>query len=52
MKTVMDMQHRSQDDRESLAEQIEDAFRHSALCRQIEHQEAKRQGSFRVPATD
>jgi hypothetical protein len=52
MKTVMDMQHRSQDDRESLAEQIEDAFRHSALFRQLEHAEAKRQGSFRALETD
>jgi hypothetical protein len=44
-RTVMqqDFQHRSQDERQSLAEQIEDLYRRRALERRQEWEESQRQ---------
>jgi hypothetical protein len=50
MTMQKDFEHQSQDSRQSLAEQIEDAYR-----RRINHDEATRQGSFKIaprPETD
>jgi hypothetical protein len=41
-----DFQHQSQDERLSLAEQIEDIYRKSALQRRQAYDEAQRQGKL------
>jgi hypothetical protein len=48
-----DLQHRSQTERLSIAEWIEDAMRRQGVNeRRLEREIAARQGIFRVPETD